>query len=133
MYKNSSHWFHTFFFSTFLDICQVRLDFDTFSITQPSTAGACTTDTVTITTKTGLTKPNIPVLCGTLTGSHSKYISILDCLLLEVLQLIFFSVLWNWNAKSRRFDCFGIYNSHWKQNLENQSVIHWVYQHDEVL
>jgi len=60
-------------FGSTSDICQVRLDFDTFSITQPSTAGACTTDTVTITTKTGLTKPNIPVLCGTLTGSHMYF------------------------------------------------------------
>ena len=63
-----------------LDICQVRLDFDTFDIQQPSTTtgsiGSCTTttsDKITITSPSGLDAPQIPILCGILTGSHSKY------------------------------------------------------------
>ena len=46
-----------------------RLDFETGVFTQETT-GACTTDTVTVTSPSGV---NPPVICGTVTGSHSKY------------------------------------------------------------
>jgi len=48
------------------DICQIRLDFETGVFTQETT-GACTTDTVTVTSPSGV---NPPVICGTVTGSH---------------------------------------------------------------
>ena len=50
------------------DICQFRLDFDAFDITEVATTGVCT-DKLTI---TGTTGRNPPVVCGTLTGQHSK-------------------------------------------------------------
>ena len=75
-------------------ICQIRLDLDTFVITGPSTAITtnalmvelggmiravnggkiftqrtnCATDTFSIGNA-----PSVPVVCGTLTGDHSKY------------------------------------------------------------
>ena len=76
-------------------ICQIRLDLDTFIITGPSTAVTtnalmvelggmiravnggkiftqrtnCATDTFSIGNA-----PSVPVVCGTLTGDHSKYL-----------------------------------------------------------
>jgi len=57
------------------EICQIRLDFVTTGLGQPtSTTGACTagtTDTLTITPGAGsLAGADPPVLCGTLTGQH---------------------------------------------------------------
>ena len=78
-------------------ICQIRLDLDTFIITGPSTAVTtntlqivlggmlravnggkqytqrtnCATDTFSIGNA-----PSVPVLCGTLTGDHSKYLQV---------------------------------------------------------
>ena len=49
------------------DICQMRLDFDNFDITE-TTAGVCT-DSLTVTGPTGR---NPMDLCGTLTGMHRK-------------------------------------------------------------
>ena len=61
----------------FSEICQIRLDFVTTGLGQPtSTTGACTagtTDTLTITPGAGsLAGADPPVLCGTLTGQHGK-------------------------------------------------------------
>ena len=50
-----------------VDICQLRLDFDTFYL-GVSTAGACS-DTLAI---VGPSFAPGHTLCGTLTGSHSK-------------------------------------------------------------
>jgi len=80
------------------DVCQVRLDFDTFVITGPSTntasvgkqlgggiipgaaagkefsyQGQCQTDTFTVSGTT------VPVLCGTLTGDHIYFDVSDDC------------------------------------------------------
>ena len=57
------------------DICWFRLDFETFTTlgpadTQETSGGKCV-DTLTITVTTG---QQIPVVCGTLTGQHSKII-----------------------------------------------------------
>jgi len=52
------------------DLCQIRLDFDNLVIAQPDTAGACATDTLKATSPTGASPP---VVCGTLTGQHSKF------------------------------------------------------------
>ena len=56
------------------NICQIRLDFDTFDIAQPESS---TTPIVTncvdarfSTTSQGAT---MPILCGTNTGKHSKF------------------------------------------------------------
>ena len=53
--------------ASFSDICQMRLDFDNFDITE-TTAGVCT-DSLTVTGPTGR---NPMDLCGTLTGMHRK-------------------------------------------------------------
>lgn len=66
------------------DICRLRLDYDLFTLTTPSTAtakdGQCTTDKMTIKTTDRTTVPgtgttgtygNYPQLCGTNTGLHS--------------------------------------------------------------
>lgn len=56
------------------DICQIRLDFTTVILLQPtSTTGACDTgDTLTITggDSTSAIGSTPPILCGTLTGQH---------------------------------------------------------------
>lgn len=51
------------------NICQVRLDFDKAVFAQPSTTtvGSCATDTVTVTSPSGISPP---VVCGTFTGTH---------------------------------------------------------------
>ena len=51
------------------DICQLRLDFAMFDITDVSTTGVCT-DSFEVTGPTGR---NPSVICGTNTGLHSKY------------------------------------------------------------
>ena len=62
-------------FSFFLvDVCAVRLDFDSFTTMGPSattedTGGACT-DSFVVTGTSGLTSPTI---CGKNTGQHSKH------------------------------------------------------------
>jgi hypothetical protein len=48
------------------EICQLRLDFDTFELGAPSTMGECT-DMLTVTSPTGR---NPPVICGTNNGLH---------------------------------------------------------------
>ncbi len=66
----------TYFFSSFL-----RLDFDNFVSASPPTSGANSgscptgTDFLTVTSPTGASPP---VVCGTLTGQHSKYFTILQ-------------------------------------------------------
>ena len=68
-------------FLFFLDICWLRLDFETFtnqgpalteeaSAAAPEVASACT-DTFTVTSSTSSIP--YPVICGDNTGQHSKY------------------------------------------------------------
>jgi len=54
------------------EICQIRLDFVTTGLGQPTvTTGACDNDNLVITPGTGaLAGANPPTLCGTLTGQH---------------------------------------------------------------
>ena len=52
----------------FSDICQLRLDFDNFDITESTTAGTCT-DSFAMTGPSGQNPLN---LCGTLTDFHSE-------------------------------------------------------------
>ena len=52
-----------------LDICSVRLDFDTFQLQDPAANTGSCTDTLTVTSPT---EQPLPVVCGTLTGQHSK-------------------------------------------------------------
>merc|ERR1712203_431959 len=85
---------------TTINICQIRLDFDTFVITGPSTVtvsvglflggegnvagvaqmdrGQCKSDTFAISNA-----PHIPVVCGTLTGEHMYIDASTDCNNLE--------------------------------------------------
>merc|ERR1711899_540951 len=85
---------------TTTNICQIRLDFDTFVITGPSTVtlsigkflggegntagiqqmdrGQCKSDTFAISNA-----PHIPVVCGTLTGEHMYIDASTDCNNLE--------------------------------------------------
>ena len=68
------------------DICRIRLDYDTFTLTSPksgtaATEGQCSTDQLVFTTTAESNKPgivttannygNYPMLCGTNTGLHS--------------------------------------------------------------
>ncbi|XP_057653655.1 uncharacterized protein LOC130892311 [Diorhabda carinulata] len=48
------------------DICQVRIDFLNFILSQPNATGVCTTDALYVTGGAGL----VPVLCGDNTGQH---------------------------------------------------------------
>jgi len=50
-------------------ICQVRLDFATFAIKQPTTKGTCSSDTITFKSPSG-NGVALPKLCGTLTDQH---------------------------------------------------------------
>ena len=72
--KFSTKWFYLITFKincwsfvNFLDICQLRLDFDNFDLVE-TTTGVCT-DSLTISGPTGR---NPMDLCGTLTGFHGK-------------------------------------------------------------
>ena len=64
----------------FSDICQLRLDFQTFELNQPpsgttaTTAGTCE-DTFTVTRPTG-GRQRFSALCGDLSGQHSKRYSL---------------------------------------------------------
>ena len=62
--------------SIFLDIFQIRLDFDDVVLTQPSTTatsvGKCDGDNIAFTSASGT---SLTSLCGTLTGTHSKAVS----------------------------------------------------------
>ena len=51
------------------DICQLRLDFDTFDITETSPGDGTCVDSFLVTSGSSRT---YPTLCGTLTGQHSK-------------------------------------------------------------
>ena len=59
-----------------LDICQIRLDFNSLTTAGPpsqgTNVGACPTggDIVAITSPSGA---NPPEICGQLTGQHGKY------------------------------------------------------------
>ena len=50
-------------------ICQIRLDFNTLDIADPTTAGACSTDAFDAVGPSG---KNPPRICGTASGQHSK-------------------------------------------------------------
>ena len=60
------------------DICQLRVDFETFVMSAPSTTtgtiGSCVNDNLVISNPTG---PNPPMVCGTLSGQH-MYITASD-------------------------------------------------------
>ena len=83
--------------SLFSEICQIRLDFDTFS-TGISTKGVCS-DSFAV-TGTTLSTNTLPVLCGTLTGQHCKFWKLVHMTMLglqktvTMLTIDFFSVLW---------------------------------------
>jgi len=53
----------------FILISILRLDFDNMIVNQPTTQGACTTDTFVTTSPSGYAPPTI---CGTNSGTHSK-------------------------------------------------------------
>ena len=55
------------------NICQLRLDFDALDITEVSAASATVGECTDKLTITGPTGRNPPVVCGTLSESHSKY------------------------------------------------------------
>jgi len=59
------------YFFHFLDICQLRLDFDNLDITETAT-GVCT-DSLTMVGPTGR---NPMDLCGTLTGMHGTFLNL---------------------------------------------------------
>ena len=61
--------------SYLLDVCQIRLDFATVVIGTPDAAtagsiGQCTGDSITVTSPSGYA---ITPLCGTLSGTHSRF------------------------------------------------------------
>ncbi|KAK7065389.1 hypothetical protein SK128_015790 [Halocaridina rubra] len=50
------------------NICQVRLDFIDFELSQPDVNGECLTDFLTVTGGTS----TVPMICGSNAGQHSK-------------------------------------------------------------
>lgn len=66
--KWSSFWFHLTCIYQFTDICQFRLDFDTFVLGVASNVCTDSFDVVSPTNSNGLS-----TLCGKLTGQHCKY------------------------------------------------------------
>ncbi|KAF2344881.1 CUB domain [Trinorchestia longiramus] len=57
------------------NICQLRLDFETFELEQPNVNGECKTDFMKI---TGSANDNsIPTLCGTNTGKHNANFNVI--------------------------------------------------------
>ena len=55
------------------NVCQLRLDFEDFTLAQPDENGLCTTDSFMVRTTVG---ERLPILCGENGGQHSKYQSI---------------------------------------------------------
>ena len=59
---------------SFVDVCQIRLDFDTTTLADPSTTsgsiGECSTDSLTVTSPSSY---YITPLCGDIAGTHSKF------------------------------------------------------------
>lgn len=51
------------------NICQLRLDFEEFTLAQPDQNGLCTTDSFMVRTTVG---ERLPILCGENDGQHSK-------------------------------------------------------------
>ena len=72
---------------------QLRLDFAKFVVLSPPTTGLCTTtgDFITVTSPTGRSPP---VLCGTLTGTHSMQISLANSVNYYFWNLFRCSVCW---------------------------------------
>ena len=52
------------------NVCQLRLDFEDFTLAQPDENGLCTTDSFMVRTTVG---ERLPILCGENSGQHSKY------------------------------------------------------------
>ena len=53
------------------NVCQLRLDFEDFTLAQPDENGLCTTDSFMVRTTVG---ERLPILCGENSGQHSKYL-----------------------------------------------------------
>ena len=51
------------------NVCQLRLDFEEFTLAQPDENGLCTTDSFMVRTTVG---ERLPILCGDNSGQHSK-------------------------------------------------------------
>jgi len=56
------------------NICQLRLDFNDFTLEQPNINGQCETDFMTITGTAN--DAVVPTLCGTNTDKHREYWSL---------------------------------------------------------
>jgi len=86
------------------NICQLRLDFETFSISQPDISEhRCVSDSFVV---TGTTSP-VPVICGDNTGQHSIFPFSLSVVLLSLPLVIHryfvfsFSVFKHWLRQRR--------------------------------
>lgn len=56
------------------NVCQLRLDFEDFTLAQPDENGLCTTDSFMVRTTVG---ERLPILCGENSGQHSKYLNLI--------------------------------------------------------
>lgn len=54
------------------NVCQLRLDFEEFTLAQPDENGLCTTDSFMVRTTVG---ERLPILCGENGGQHSKCVT----------------------------------------------------------
>lgn len=60
------------------NVCQLRLDFEEFSLAQPDILGLCTKDSFMVRTTVG---ERLPILCGENRGQHCKFVSqLFSCL-----------------------------------------------------
>lgn len=50
-------------------VCQLRLDFEDFTLAQPDENGVCTTDSFMVRTTVG---ERLPIICGENSGQHSE-------------------------------------------------------------
>ena len=88
--KHKPYWWHIHLYNIFkssdfisISIWNTRLDFNNLVVANPNAVvpiGTCVNDIVKITSasSTGTTfPPQPPLLCGVLTGSHGKFVSIL--------------------------------------------------------
>lgn len=51
------------------NVCQLRLDFEDFTLAQPDENGLCTTDSFMVRTTVG---ERLPIICGENSGQHSE-------------------------------------------------------------
>ncbi|XP_058828005.1 uncharacterized protein LOC131687925 [Topomyia yanbarensis] len=88
-------------------ICQVRIDFTTFSLSQPDATGTCLVDNIQI-----IGGSTVPVICGENSGQH-VYVSLAGTTSLSIVVSMTSSISFNrvWNIQLSMISCTSQYQA----------------------